>query len=156
MIFLHFKQHNKIVCSYSANTIFCNHLKTTILIKLKCWCKYTCNHGRILRLYLALKSIREYKDWFVNLFAMKVGARGYCSKSVVVCFKKSGFNSTFIRNTLTKSSTSCMKYSFCIWLTRNSEEWTCINNCKPKNLPKKPEFHYCLRHLWKRLQSQFP
>ena len=33
--------------------------------------------------YLALKTIIESNGWCVELFAVEVGARGYCSKSIL-------------------------------------------------------------------------
>ena len=59
----------------------------------------------------------------MELFAV-VGARGYCSKSVLCCFKKLGFSNTLIRNTIKKLSKSSMECSFCIWLARNNKDWT--------------------------------
>ena len=72
----------------------------------------------------------ESKGWCVELFAVEVGARGYCSKSVLCCFKKLGFNNKLIRNTIKKLSKSSMECSFCIWLARNNKEWTPAANCK--------------------------
>ena len=64
----------------------------------------------------------------MELFAVEVGARGYCSRSVLCCFKKLGFNNKLIRNTI--KSKSSMECSFCIWLARNNKEWTLAVNCK--------------------------
>ena len=58
----------------------------------------------------------------VELFAVEVGARGYCCKSVLCCFKKLGFSNAFIRNTIEKLSKSSMECSFCIWLARNNKD----------------------------------
>ena len=46
--------------------------------------------------YLALKTTIESNGWSVELFAVEVGARGYCSKSVLCCLRKLGFNNTLI------------------------------------------------------------
>ena len=35
--------------------------------------------------YLALKTTTESNGWSVELFAVEVGARGYCSKSALYC-----------------------------------------------------------------------
>ena len=83
------------------------------------------NPGTVLiNKYLALKTIIESNGWYVKLFAMIVGARGYSSKSVLCCFKKLGFSNTLIRNTIKKLSKSSMECSFCIWLARNNKDWT--------------------------------
>ena len=81
--------------------------------------------------FKVLKAIIKSKGWCVELFAVEVGAWGYCSKSVLCCFKKLGFNNKLIRNTIKKLSKSSMECSFCIWLARNNKEWTQpAANCK--------------------------
>ena len=88
-------------------------------------------HGTKINKYLALKAIIESQGCCVELFAVEVGARGYCSKSVLCCFKKLGFNNKLIRNAIKKLSKSSMECSFCIWLARNNKEWTLFaTNCK--------------------------
>ena len=81
-------------------------------------------HGTKINKYLVLKTIIKSKGWCVELFAVEVGARGYCSKSVLCCFKKLGFNNKLIRNTIKKLSQSSMECSFCIWVARNNKERT--------------------------------
>ena len=66
----------------------------------------------------------------MELFAVEVGARGYCSKSVLCCFKKLGFNNTRIRDTTKKLSRSSMECSFSIWLARYNKHWNPAANCK--------------------------
>ena len=48
-----------------------------------------------------------------------LGARVYCSKSVLCCFKKLCFSNKLIRSTIKKLCKSSMECSFCIWLARN-------------------------------------
>ena len=72
----------------------------------------------------------------VELFAVEVGARGYCSKSALCCFKKLGLGDTCIRNTIKKLSKSSMECSFCIWLARNNKHWNPAANCKLNNPSK--------------------
>ena len=83
--------------------------------------------------YLALKATIESNGWSEELFAVEVGARGYCSKSVLCCLKKLGFNNTLIRNNIKNFSKSSMECSFCIWLARNNKEWTSTTNLKVKD-----------------------
>ena len=78
----------------------------------------------------------EFKGWFVELFAVEVGARGYFSRSVLCCLKKLGFNNKLIRNTIKKLSKSSMECSFCIWRARNNKEWTPAAKCKLKDSSK--------------------
>ena len=56
-------------------------------------------HNTKINKYLALKTIIEYNGWCVECFAVEVGARGYCSKSVLCCFS---FNNNLVRNTIKK------------------------------------------------------
>ena len=97
-------------------TIFSNVLKKVILIELTCPCEENMEswHSTKINKYLALKTTIESNGWSVELFAVEVGARGYCSKSVLCCLKKLGFNNTLIRNNIKKFSKSSMECSFCI------------------------------------------
>ena len=105
---------------------------TNICIELTCPCEENMQswHSTKINKYLALKTVIESNGWCVELFAVEVGARGYCSKSVLCCFKKLGFNNTCIRNTIKKLSKSSMECSFCIWLARNNKYWNPAANCK--------------------------
>ena len=113
-------------------TIFSNSLRKVILIELTCPCEENMEswHSTKINKYLALKTVIESNGWCVELFPVEVGARGYCSKSVLCCFKKLGFNNTRIRNTVKKLSKSSMECSFCIWLARNNKHWNPAANCK--------------------------
>ena len=79
-------------------TIFSNSLIKIILIELTCPCEENMQswHSTKINKYLALKIVIESNGWFVELFAVEAGARGYCSKSVLCCFTKLGFNNTRI------------------------------------------------------------
>ena len=57
-------------------------------------------HSTKISKYLALKAITESNGCCMELFVVEVGARGYCFKSVLCCFKKLGFNDALIRNTI--------------------------------------------------------
>ena len=112
-------------------TIFSNSLRKVILIELTCPCENMESwHCTKINKSSALKTIIESKGWCVELFAVEVGARGYCSRSVLCCFKKLGLNNKLIRNTIKKLSKSSMECSFCIWLARNNKEWTPAAICK--------------------------
>ena len=67
-----------------AITIFSNNLRKVILIELTCPCEENMEswHSTKINKYLALKTIIESNGWCVELFAVEVAARGYCSKSV--------------------------------------------------------------------------
>ena len=81
-------------------------------------------HSVKLRKYTPLSTIISSNGWSVDLFAVKVGARGYCAKIIPITLRKLGFGSKLVkRSTKTLRSTSTSKSSFCIWLARNSKEW---------------------------------
>ena len=114
-------------------TIFSNSLRMVFLIELTCPCEENMEswHSTKINNYLALKTVIESNGWCVELFAVELGhATGYCSKPVLCCFKKLGFNNTCIRNTIKKLSKSSMECSFCIWLARNNEHWNPAANGK--------------------------
>ena len=107
-------------------TFFSNNFRKVILIELTCPCEEIMEfwHGTKINKYLALKTIIESNGWCVERFAVEVGARGYCSKSVLCCSRKLGFSNTLIRNSIKKLSKSSMECSLCIWLARNNKDWT--------------------------------
>ena len=65
--------------------IFSNVLRKVILIELICPCEENMEswHSTKINKYLALKATIESNGWSVEIFAVEVGARGYCSKSAV-------------------------------------------------------------------------
>ena len=84
-------------------TIFSNSLRKVALIELAYPCEKNMEswHSTRISKYLALKSIIESSGWCVELFAVGVGARGYCSKPGISCFKKLGFillSGTLLKN----------------------------------------------------------
>ena len=82
--------------------IFCNKLKRVILIELTCPCEENMEewHDTKVNKYLPLKNAIENNSWSVDLFAVEVGARGYCSGSVLCCFKSLGLMNCTINNTI--------------------------------------------------------
>ena len=67
--------------------IFSNVLRKFILIELTCPCEENMEswHGAKINKYLALKATIESNGCSVELFAVEVSAKGYCSKSVLCC-----------------------------------------------------------------------
>ena len=72
---------------------------------------------------MPLKSVIENNGWYVDLFAVEVGARVYCSRSVLCCFKSLVLRNRTINSTKQLSKCS-MEWSFCIWLARNNKAWS--------------------------------
>ena len=65
-----------------------------------------------------------YNYWDVDLFPVEDGARGYCSRSVLCCFKNLGFGNHTINNTIKQLRKSSMECSFSVWLARNNKAWS--------------------------------
>ena len=107
-------------------TIFSNKLKRVILIELTCPCEENMEawHNPKVNKYWPLKSVIEYNDWSVDLFAVEVGARGYFSKSVLCCFKSLGLRNLTINTSIKQISKCSMECSFCIRLARNNKAWS--------------------------------
>ena len=145
-------------------TIFSNSLRKVILTELTCPCEDNIEswHGTKINKYLALKAITESKGCHVELFAVEAGVRGYCSKSVLCCFKKLGFNNKLIRNTIKKLSKSSMECSFGSgWPETTKGGLLLLPTVCSMTLQKKPAIHHLLCHLLSRppshcqMQSQF-
>ena len=84
-------------------TIFPNKLKRVIVIELTCRCEENMEawHNTKVNKYIPLKSVAENKGWNVDLLAVEVVAREYCSRSVLCCFKSLGLRNDSI-NTIIK------------------------------------------------------
>ena len=63
--------------------LFSNALKRAILIELTCPCEENIEswHSNKLLRYSGLVNMIKHNGWYVDLFAVEVGARGYCSRS---------------------------------------------------------------------------
>ena len=95
--------------------------KTCLIIELTCcWEEYVqvCHQKKIIT--LISKSIQSNR-WPVHLFAIEVGARGYCSTDVKSCLSRPGFMSKLLTLTIKKLSLSSLKVPFQLWLSRDCE-----------------------------------
>ena len=102
--------------------IFSNSLKRVILIELTCPCEENMEswHSIKLNKYSALVESILLNGWCVDLFAIEVGARGYCSRSATTCLKRLGFGNKLAFSTAKTLGHKSMESSFYIWLARNS------------------------------------
>ena len=75
-----------------------------------------------------LVDVIRRSGWSVDLFAIEVGVRGYCSRSVPLCLKKLGFTNKEAFLVSRQLGDTSMKASFCIWLSRDSPVWNQPND----------------------------
>ena len=61
-------------------------------------------HNVKVNKYLPLKSVIENNGWSADLFAVEVGARGYCCRSVLCCFKILGLRNRTVDTTIKQIS----------------------------------------------------
>ena len=124
-------------------TIFSNKLKRVTLIELTCPCEENMEawHNVKVNKYMPLKSVIESNGWNVDLFAVEVGTRGYCSRSVLCCFKSLDLRNRTINTTIKQLSMCSMECSFCIWLARNNKAWSSKEIDLSLKTPEDPLVH---------------
>ena len=95
--------------------------KKVIIIELTCPCEENMPtwHEKKYDKYSPLCAAIKSNGWSVNLFAVEVGARGYCSETVRSCLRRLGFTNKLCRSALKSLSTTSMKCSFYIFLSRD-------------------------------------
>ena len=90
---------------------------------------------------MPLKSVIENNSWSVDLLAVKVGARGYCSRSVLCCFKSLGLRNRTINTTIKQLSNCSRECFFCVWLARNNKAWSSKEIDLSLKTPEDPPVH---------------
>ena len=105
-------------------------MKRIIIIELTCPCEENMESWHSIKLskYLPLVDVIRRSGWSVDLFAIEVGARGYCSRSVPLCLKKLGFTNKEAFLVSRQLGDTSMKASFCILLSRDSTVWNQLND----------------------------
>ena len=81
-------------------------------------------HSTKLLRYSDLASVISSNSWHCDLFAIEVGARGYCFRSVTTCLKRLGFCNNLAFASAKKFGEISMRASFCTWVDRNSKVWS--------------------------------
>ena len=61
--------------------------------------------------------------WRHHLFAIEVGARGYCAYNVRSCFRRLGLNTKETKVALSELTSTAIQCSFIIWLNRDNKIW---------------------------------
>ena len=74
--------------------------------------------------YSTLMEVIRSNKWYVDLFAVEVGARGYPSTSVKKALQKLGLSNRLSNKTVKTLGRISMECSFFIWIRRNSKEWS--------------------------------
>ena len=82
-------------------------------------------HDHKINKYLPLKSAIKSRGWEVDLHAIEVGARGFCSRSLLCCLRNLGFN-ILAKNPLKTVNKLSMESSFCLWLARDNVAWQSV------------------------------
>jgi len=106
--------------------IYSDREKYVILIELTCPCEENIEAWHAKKLATYNEKIVPYikeNGWSVSLFAIEVGARGYCATSVKYCLNTLGFSGKDSRRIIGNLGMISMKRSFHIWLARNSPDW---------------------------------
>ena len=80
------------------------------------------NFDKIARYEALCVSIRE-NGWRHHLFAIEVGARGYCAYNVRSCFRRLGLNTKETKVVLSELTSTAIQCSFVIWLNRDNKIW---------------------------------
>ena len=78
-------------------------------------------------------SIRS-NGWSVYVYAIEVGAQGFCAESVRSCLRSLGSNNKLWKKTLQTLSPVSLRCSFEIWLCQNSKSWSLPHPVSMSNL----------------------
>ena len=99
--------------------------KTYTIIERACPCEENMEvwHQKKFQKYEPLSTSIKSNSWSVSLFAIEIGARGYCSTTVKSCLCRLGFSGKLLKSTIKKFSWSSLKVSFQIWLSRDCNRW---------------------------------
>ena len=105
--------------------LYSTKTRTVVIVELTCPCEENMEtwHTKKFDKYASLCADIKLNRWSVHLFAIEVGARGYCSETVRNCFRRLGLNNKVSRSTIKSISSIAMRCSFEIWMARNSRVW---------------------------------
>ena len=101
--------------------IFSKAEKTCIIIELTWPCKENIEvwHQKKFEKYEPLITSIKSNDSVVHLFAIKVNAKGYCSKPGKSCLSCLGFSGKHLKSTIKQLNLPSLKASFQIWFSRD-------------------------------------
>ena len=130
--------------------------KKAIIIELTCPCEENMGvwHEEKSQKYHPLCTSIRSNSWSVYFFAVEVavGARGFCAESVRSCLRRLGFSNKLCNKTLKTLSSTSLKCSFEIWLSRNSKSWSLEHphsSLQRETTIKNSEVHATSSHITK-------
>ena len=108
--------------------LYSNSLKRVILIELTCPCEENFNerHQEKLDRYIPLVAIIKSNSWIPSLFCIEVGARGYCSRTVITLLRSLGLPPKRSKLAIKDLGYVSTRASFNIWLSRDCSEWNAV------------------------------
>ena len=125
-------QKNYVFPNYLAQTarrpdilLISQSIKRVIMMELTCGCEenFKGAHSRKSVTYNELVEEIKRNGWGVNMFAIEVGARGYCAESVRSTLSAVGLSGRQIKDLIKKVSRTSLTASFAIWLARETPGW---------------------------------
>ena len=114
--------------------LFSKTIKRVILIELTCPSEENMEerHEAKTNKYAHLVELCNLGGWVCDFFAVEVGARGYCAKTLSSTLKTLGFTSKNSRSICKSVGLIAMKASFWIWLMREKVDWVPLKAPDPK------------------------
>ena len=111
--------------------IYSNSIKRVVLIELTSPCEENMPywHDYKVQHYANLTRSIRTNGWQCEVLAIEVGARGFCSRTVVSALKRLGFPNKLTNKTVKELGSTSTKSSFFIWLSRNTFEWSPDLSC---------------------------
>ena len=105
--------------------IYSKKIQRVVLIELTCPSEENMEerHDGKTKKYAHLVELCNLGGWVCDFFAVEVGARGYCAKSLPSTLKSLGFTNKIYRQVCKSAGLVSMKASFWIWLMREKVDW---------------------------------
>ena len=99
--------------------------KRVVILELTCPCEENMAswHSTKIGKYSNLIHTIRNNKWYVDFFAVEVGARGYSSHSLKNAFKNFGLTNKTISGAVKNLGRIAMECLFCIWLHRKNPNW---------------------------------
>ena len=116
--------------------IYSKKPKRVILIELTCLSEENMEerHEAKTKKYAHLVELCKLGGWVCDFFAVEVGARGYCAKTLPATLKSLGFTNKNCKQICKSVGLVAMKASFWIWLMREKVHWVPLKTPDPKKM----------------------